>query len=152
MKALQDLDIFVRTVDAGSLSAAARTLDITPAAASAALQRLEAELQTVLLVRSTRSLRLTPEGAVFLEHCRLALNTLHEGQQTLATGRQQVQGTLRLAVSSTWGVTCCYPGWMPSRTCIRKYASGCRYLTGWQTSSASRWTPPFATANRPIPA
>ncbi|MCX7277841.1 MAG: LysR family transcriptional regulator [Burkholderiales bacterium] len=103
MKALQDLEIFVRTVDAGSLSAAARSLDITPAAASAALQRLEAELQTALLVRSTRSLRLTPEGAVFLEHCRLALNTLREGQQTLATGRQQVQGTLRLAVSSDLG-------------------------------------------------
>jgi DNA-binding transcriptional LysR family regulator len=103
MKALQDLDIFVRTVDAGSLSAAARALDITPAAASAALQRLEAELQAALLVRSTRSLRLTPEGTVFLEHCRLALNTLREGQQTLATGRQQVQGMLRLAVSSDLG-------------------------------------------------
>lgn len=103
MKALQDLDIFVRTVDTGSLSATARALDITPAAASAALKRLEAELNTSLLVRSTRSLRLTPEGAVFLEHARLALTTLGEGQLALSTGRHQVQGVLRLAASSDMG-------------------------------------------------
>lgn len=103
MKALQDLDIFVRTVDTGSLSATARALDITPAAASAALKRLEAELQATLLVRSTRSLRLTPEGALFLEHARLALATLGEGQQALSTGRHQVQGVLRLAASSDMG-------------------------------------------------
>ena len=55
MKALQDLDIFVRTVDTGSLSATARALDLTPAATSAALKRLEAELGVLLFVRSTRS-------------------------------------------------------------------------------------------------
>lgn len=103
MKALQDLEIFVRTVDSGSLSSTARSLDITPAAASAALKRLEAELQAPLMVRSTRSLRLTPEGAVFLEHCRSALATLREGALSVHTGRTQVQGTLRLAVSSDLG-------------------------------------------------
>lgn len=103
MKSLQDLEIFVRTVDSGSLSATARALDITPAAASAALKRLEAELHATLLVRSTRSLRVTPEGALFLEHCRSALNTLREGRQELATGRKQVHGVLRLAVSSDLG-------------------------------------------------
>lgn len=103
MKALQDLDIFVRTVDTGSLSATARALDITPAAASAALKRLELELATPLLVRSTRSLRLTPEGTVFLEHARLALSTLGEGMQALSTGKHQVQGVLRLAASSDLG-------------------------------------------------
>ncbi len=103
MKALQDLDIFVRTVDTGSLSATARALDITPAAASAALKRLEAEVQAPLLVRSTRSLRLTPEGTLFLEHARLALGTLGEGLQAISTGRHQVQGVLRLAASSDMG-------------------------------------------------
>lgn len=103
MKALQDLDIFVRTVETGSLSATARALDITPAAASAALKRLEAELHAPLLVRSTRNLRLTPEGSLFLEHARLALATLGEGMQALSTGRHQVQGVLRLAASSDMG-------------------------------------------------
>jgi DNA-binding transcriptional LysR family regulator len=103
MKALQDLDIFVRTVDSGSLSATARALGITPAAASAALKRLEEELQATLLHRSTRSLRVTPEGALFLEHCRLALDTLRDGRQELFTGRSQVRGELRLAVSLELG-------------------------------------------------
>lgn len=103
MKALQDLEIFVRTVDSGSLSATARALGITPAAASAALKRLESELQATLLLRSTRSLQVTPEGALFLERCRLALNTLKEGRQELFTGRRQVHGLLRLAASSDLG-------------------------------------------------
>ena len=54
MKSLQDLDIFVRTVDSGSLSATARALDLTPAAASAALKRLEAELGVALFFPNVR--------------------------------------------------------------------------------------------------
>ena len=103
MKALQDLEIFVRTVDSGSLSATARGLDLTPAAASAALKRLEAELQAPLFVRSTRSLRLTHEGEVFLAHCRPALAALRDAQLELASGRQQVSGMLQLAAPSDFG-------------------------------------------------
>jgi DNA-binding transcriptional LysR family regulator len=103
MKALQDLEIFVRTVDTGSLSATARSLDLTPAAASAALKRLEEELQAPLFVRSTRSLRLTREGEVFLAHCRPALAALRDAQLELASGRQQVRGMLQLAAPSDFG-------------------------------------------------
>ena len=103
IKALQDLEIFVRTVDSGSLSATARSLDLTPAAASAALKRLEAELQAPLFVRSTRSLRLTREGEVFLAHCRPALAALRDAQLELASGRQQVSGMLQLAAPSDFG-------------------------------------------------
>jgi len=103
MKALQDLEIFVRTVDSGSLSATARSLDLTPAAASAALKRLEQELQAPLFVRSTRSLRLTREGDVFLAHCRPALAALRDAQLELASGRQQVSGVLQLAAPSDFG-------------------------------------------------
>ncbi len=103
MKALQDLEIFVRTVDTGSLSATARGLDLTPAAASAALKRLEEELGAPLFVRSTRSLRLTREGEVFLAHCKPALAALRDGQLELASGRQQVSGMLQLAASSDFG-------------------------------------------------
>jgi DNA-binding transcriptional LysR family regulator len=103
MKALQDLEIFVRTVESGSLSATARSLDLTPAAASAALKRLEQELQAPLFVRSTRSLRLTREGEVFLAHCRPALAALRDAQLELASGRQQVSGVLQLAAPSDFG-------------------------------------------------
>jgi len=103
MKALQDLDIFVRTVDTGSLSATARALDLTPAAASAALKRLEAELGVQLLVRSTRSLRLTEQGERFLEQCRPALQTLQQASQQLAVGDQALRGVLKLAAPSDFG-------------------------------------------------
>ena len=104
MKSLQDLDIFVRTVDSGSLSATARALDLTPAAASAALKRLEAELGVALFVRSTRSLRLTQEGTLFLEHCRPALAALQQVQGQLAGGRAGgLRGTLQLAAPSDLG-------------------------------------------------
>ena len=80
MTALRDLELFVSTADAGSLSAAARRLDLTPAAASASLKRLESELGIQLFVRSTRSQRLTQEGEVYLEHCRQALQLLADGR------------------------------------------------------------------------
>ncbi|MDH1703046.1 LysR family transcriptional regulator [Comamonas terrigena] len=103
MKALQDLDIFVRTVDSGSLSATARALDLTPAATSAALKRLEAELGVPLFVRSTRNLRLTQHGEIFLAQCRPALEALQQVSQQLATGEQALRGMLRLSAPSDLG-------------------------------------------------
>jgi DNA-binding transcriptional LysR family regulator len=103
MKALQDLDIFVRAADNGSLSATARALDLTPAATSAAIKRLEAELKAPLFVRSTRSLRLTQQGELFLEQCRPALQSLQQASQQLASGEQALAGVLKLAAPSDFG-------------------------------------------------
>jgi DNA-binding transcriptional LysR family regulator len=72
MVRLEDVQILLQTAQLGSLSAAARALDISPAVASAALKRLEQELGTHLLVRSTRSLRLTADGERYLAHARCA--------------------------------------------------------------------------------
>lgn len=103
MKALADLDIFVRTADNGSLSATARALDLTPAAASAALKRLEAELGVQLFLRSTRSLRLTPHGERFLAQCRPALEALQQAGAQLAAGEQGLKGVLKLSAPSDLG-------------------------------------------------
>jgi len=103
MKALNDLDLFVRTADNGNLSATARALNLTPAAASAALKRLEAELGVQLFLRSTRSLRLTPHGEVFLEQCRPALVALQQASQQLAAGEQALRGVLKLSAPSDLG-------------------------------------------------
>ncbi len=103
MKALQDLEIFVRTADNGSLSATARSLDMTPAATSASLKRLESELGVKLFVRSTRSLRLTREGELFLTQCRPALAALRDAAQQLATGHEAFSGVLKLAAPSDFG-------------------------------------------------
>lgn len=80
MSSILDLEIFVRTADSGSISAAARTLELTPAAASIALKRLETRLGIRLFARSTRSMRLTEEGRRYLESVRLALAALAGGE------------------------------------------------------------------------
>jgi DNA-binding transcriptional LysR family regulator len=103
MKMLRDFEVFIHATDTGSLSSAARRLDITPAAASVALKRLEAELAVPLFLRSTRSLRLTEEGRVFLEHCRQALQLLDDGRQAALTGSDALRGVLQLAIPSDLG-------------------------------------------------
>ncbi|WP_044873957.1 LysR family transcriptional regulator [Pseudomonas sp. LFM046] len=103
MLRLDDLTLFVNTADHGSLSAAARKLEVSPAVASAALKRLEQQLETRLFVRSTRSLRLTPEGEQFLAHARGALASLEEGQRKLARGREDIAGVLQLSAPSDFG-------------------------------------------------
>ncbi|MCW1243182.1 LysR family transcriptional regulator [Pseudomonas sp. SAICEU22] len=100
---VDDLQVFVTTTDVGSFSAAARLLDISPALASVAVQRLEASLGVRLFVRSTRRLRLSDDGERYLAHARQALEALGDGELALAQGRDEVAGTLRLSMPSDIG-------------------------------------------------
>jgi len=100
---LDDLTVFVRTADRGSLSAAARELEISPALASAAVKRLEGELKLRLFARTTRSLRLTEEGEHYLRHAREALRLLKEGHDTLMQGQEILGGTLKISMPSDLG-------------------------------------------------
>ncbi|KAG9584072.1 hypothetical protein KCV01_g14355, partial [Aureobasidium melanogenum] len=100
---LDDLQVFVQTVDSGSFSAAARLLDCTPAMASSAVMRLEKELGTRLFVRSTRSMRLSDDGERYLPHARAMLGALADGGRTLAEARGEIAGPLRLSVPSDLG-------------------------------------------------
>ncbi|MEX3979906.1 LysR family transcriptional regulator [Paraburkholderia sp. EG287A] len=100
---LEDLVIFISAADNGSLSAAARQLDLTPAVASAGLKRLETELGTRLLSRSTRSLRLTPDGERYLEYARGVMEQVEAGQNAVAHGRKMIGGTVSLSIPSDLG-------------------------------------------------
>lgn len=99
----EDLDLFVRTADSGNITAAARELDISPAAASAAIKRLEQQIDNSLFIRSTRKLRLTSAGERFLPHCRRILTELIDAKQTLAQDKSQLSGSLKISVSSDFG-------------------------------------------------
>ena len=103
MLRLDDLQVFVRTADRGSLSAAARELGISPALASAAVKRLEGELGLRLLARTTRSLSLTAEGTQYLEHAREALRLLRAGRDALLASKDSFGGTLKIAMPSDLG-------------------------------------------------
>lgn len=100
---IEDLMLFVRAADCGGLSAAARELDIAPAAASAALKRLEAALGTRLFVRSTRSLRLTADGERYLIHARTVLLAIDEGAASVMRDAQTIAGDLSLSIPSDLG-------------------------------------------------
>ncbi|MBS7664008.1 LysR family transcriptional regulator [Pseudomonas lalucatii] len=100
---VDDLQLFVRTAQSGSLSAAARLLDVSPAVASAALKRLEQQLDVRLFARSTRSLRLTAEGELYLGHARQALQSLEDGRLQLAGSKAEISGPLQLAAPSDFG-------------------------------------------------
>lgn len=100
---LNDLTLFVRVADCGSLTAAAVELDISTAVASAGLKRLEKELGTSLFIRSTRSLRLTDAGERYLIHCRSALADLDMGQRAITSSLAEISGSISLAVPSDVG-------------------------------------------------
>jgi DNA-binding transcriptional LysR family regulator len=100
---LDDVQIFVHTVDCGSFSEAARQLNIAPAHASASVQRLEKALDTRLFTRSTRSMHLSEAGERYLPHARLMIDALAQGEQALANGRGALSGPLRLSAPSDFG-------------------------------------------------
>ena len=97
---IADLQVLVQTARGGTLTAAARTLGITPAAASATLKRLEAQLGARLFERSTRAMRLTPQGQTLLDYATRAFELLAEGESLVAADRGALVGTVRVAAPS----------------------------------------------------
>ena len=100
---LQDMSIFAKVVSAGSLSAAARELGLSPAVVSRRLAALEARLGTRLLHRTTRSLHLTDEGASYYEACARIIAEVEEADAAASAGRAAPQGTLRVALPASFG-------------------------------------------------
>ena len=100
---LQDLETFVATAEQGSLSAAARLLDTSPAVASASLKRLEADLGTPLFIRSTRSMRLTLAGERLLGRARALLDGLREAEEDVRAGQDDIEGQLQISMPSDLG-------------------------------------------------
>ncbi|ELY3542712.1 LysR family transcriptional regulator [Cronobacter turicensis] len=100
---LEDVTLFVRSAALGSFSSAAREADILPGQVSAAVNRLERELNKRLFARSTRSLRLTAEGEAWLPYAQEMLNILQAGAERLQGGDNEIQGELKIAVPSDIG-------------------------------------------------
>lgn len=100
---LEDLTLFVRAAALNSFSDAAREVGVQPAQVSSAIKRLESTLAIRLFARSTRSLRLTPEGEVWLPYARQMLDVMHAGLQKIQTPEDEVSGTLQIAVPSDLG-------------------------------------------------
>ncbi|SAL68877.1 LysR family transcriptional regulator [Caballeronia peredens] len=103
MDRLGDMRLFVEAAAAGSLSAAGRKLGLSPAAASARLIKLERALRARLFERTTRQLRVTDEGRLYLQHCRVALQAIDDAEAALQAGQNVVRGKVRISATSDFG-------------------------------------------------
>jgi DNA-binding transcriptional LysR family regulator len=94
---------FVRVVDAGSLSAAARSIPSSLTSVSRQISALEEYFGTALLVRTTRRLALTDDGRLLYERAKSILAELKETEATLSRGRHQPSGRLRVSAPTLIG-------------------------------------------------
>lgn len=103
MDQLKRMAIFAEVVAAGSLTAAARRLGMTPSAVSQHLRQLESALGLALLHRSTRRLTLTEAGEHYHAGCAAMVAAARSADQALARLRDEPEGELRLAAPIGFG-------------------------------------------------
>ncbi|BCP52463.1 LysR family transcriptional regulator [Kaistia sp. 32K] len=103
MSTLTDMEIFARVVTAGSLSAAGRELDLSPAVVSKRLKRLEDRLGTRLLQRTTRQIALTEAGRGFHDRVVQILASIDEAESFVSRRSDVARGTLKVSAPTTFG-------------------------------------------------
>jgi DNA-binding transcriptional LysR family regulator len=101
MRDLNELAVFAAIVDEMSFTRAADALEISKAAASKAVANLEARLGARLFERTTRRLRLTEAGEIYLSYARRALEEAHEGEAAVTKLNEKPRGTLRVVMPVT---------------------------------------------------
>ena len=100
MDRLQTMKTFVRVVDQGGFTAAARVLNVDQALVTRQVADLERHLGVKLLERTTRTMRLTEAGEMFLTRCREIVSDISELEAAVSRSHRNMAGAVRLAVSS----------------------------------------------------
>ncbi|MBB1471721.1 LysR family transcriptional regulator [Luteimonas sp. MC1782] len=103
MDRITSMRVFVRAAAAGSLSAAARQLGMSPAMATKHVNALEARLGVKLFHRTTRRLALTEAGSNYLDACQRILAEIDEAEAEAASQRVKASGLLRMNVPLSFG-------------------------------------------------
>jgi DNA-binding transcriptional LysR family regulator len=98
-----EMEVFVRAVELGGFSVAARALRMTPSAVSKLVARLERRLGARLINRSTRKLLLTAEGQAFLERAHRVLADLDEAERSVTAGAVP-RGLVRINCNVPFGL------------------------------------------------
>lgn len=96
-RGMRDWLIFIRTAEAGSISEAARQLNISPAAVSKAVSRFELYLGTVLFTRTSQGMILTESGHTTLLRARDIASSFNALLEEIRNPRGEIQGTIRLS-------------------------------------------------------
>jgi len=103
MDHFKQIDAFVSVANRGSLSAAARAEGVTPAIIGRRLDALEERLGVKLLLRTTRRVSMTFEGAAFLEDCQRILRELQDAESAVSLGSIRPGGHLRISAPAGFG-------------------------------------------------
>jgi DNA-binding transcriptional LysR family regulator len=98
MDSLGSLNAFVQAAETRSFTVAGQRLGISSSAVGKAVARLEERLGVRLLHRSTRTITLTPEGALFLERCRRIFGEVEAAERELAQTQGAPRGKLRVSL------------------------------------------------------
>ncbi len=104
MDHLSRIGIFIEVVKQESFAGAARQLGITSSAVSKQIQNLEHDLQTKLLDRTTRSVSVTEEGAIFFERAGRAMDDLAEAEEQIHELKSCPRGTLKVSLPAGFGI------------------------------------------------
>lgn len=106
---LSGISVLVSVVEAGSFALAANRLHLSRSAVGKTIARLEQRLGVRLFHRTTRSLNLTDDGALFYERCLRALEEIRVAENLLESGKRQVSGRLRVSMPVLIGRLCIAP-------------------------------------------
>jgi DNA-binding transcriptional LysR family regulator len=100
---LDAIAVFIKVVQAGSFTRAAKLLGMPNSTVSAKVSGLERRLGLTLLTRTTRKLRLTNAGERYFEKCSRALEEIQTAEAELTTSRAEPRGTLKITAASDFG-------------------------------------------------
>ncbi|MEP3113007.1 LysR substrate-binding domain-containing protein [Nisaea sp.] len=103
MDRFRELQVFIKVAEAGGFAAAARLLSMSPPAVTRAVSALEARLNVRLLVRTTRSVRLTENGRRLLADGRSVLNALEQAEESVGGSPQAPRGHIRITAPVLFG-------------------------------------------------
>lgn len=106
---LNRLVVFVAVVETGSITAAAKRLGLAKTMVSTHMQKLEAEIGSNLLVRTTRRLHLTEAGTLFYEACQKILQDTEAAISLASSNTQELRGKLRISASIDYGISVIAP-------------------------------------------
>ena len=104
MSVFEEMETFVKVVDAGSITGAADRLDTAKSAVSRRLSELESRLGVQLIKRSTRRMSLTDTGKSYYEQCVRILADVEETEAAVTTESAALKGILRISTPLSFGV------------------------------------------------
>ncbi|WP_116612188.1 LysR family transcriptional regulator [Paraburkholderia unamae] len=103
MDRLHAMTVFVRVVESGSFTRASELLGLSRASVTIAVQQLESYLKVRLLQRTTRQLKLTPDGAAYFERCVRILTDIDEAEGGFDAKATRPRGRLRVDMPTALG-------------------------------------------------